>query len=561
MQLQGFKDVAVLGGGITGLATALYVSRQNPDTKISIYEARNNVGGWLQSRKVKVDDGEILFEAGPRTLRPAGNGVLAARLSHELGLDNDTIFTFNSSPAATSRFIYYPDRLVQVPHPRHGLFNVIKTLISEPAFRSLTYRLPLEPALHHRDYYLEDQSIGDFLARRFGAKLVDRVVSAVFHGIYAGDVYQLSANSLMPTQWRDELETGSIMEGVVKSMVEGPEYSARELAFTKTMKGLPALPKETRDRYGRASVFTYRHGLQQLVEKMKEHLAANSNVKFLTNTQVTRLHKEHDGLLRVSSQSSTQPSADSNPPNTAQHSHIVSALSPTHLANLVSSASLAYNLMSIPAVTVMTVNLYYRTPYLHPPGFGYLIPLATPLEQNPERALGVVFDTSYSSDPGSETDTKDMYGPHQDSVSSRGTKMTVMLGGHYWSDWPGFPTDEEGLEMAKSLLRRHLGITEDPAASAVNLQKDCIPQYTVGHEKRIRSIHQKLLDDYSGKLRIASNWARGVGVNDCLRSAWDIAQELDMQNKTGLEAVVEDSKFERVKPVKKKQTSKLVEKS
>jgi len=515
----------------------------------------------LQSRKVQVDDGEILFEAGPRTLRPAGNGVLAARLSHELGLDDDTIFTFNSSPAATNRFIYYPDQLVQVPHPKHGLFNVVKTLISEPAFRSLTYRLPMEPALHHRDYYLEDQSIGDFLARRLGPKLVDRVVSAVFHGIYAGDVYQLSANSLMPTQWRDELEQGSIMEGVVKSMFEGPEFSARQLAFLKTMKDLPALPKETRNRYGRASVFTYRHGLQQLVEKMKEHLATNSNVKFLTNTQVTKLHKEQDGLLQISSQSSTQPSSSSDATTIAQHSHVVSALSPAHLANLVPNASLAYNLKSIPAVTVMTVNLYYRTPFLHPPGFGYLIPLATPLEQNPERALGVVFDTSYSSDPGSETNTEDMCGPHQDSVSSRGTKMTVMLGGHYWSGWPGFPTEEEGLEMAKLLLRRHLGITEDPAASAVNLQKDCIPQYTVGHEKRIRSIHQKLLDDYSGKLRIASNWARGVGVNDCLRSAWDIAQELDMQNKTGLEAVVEDSKFVRVKAVKKKQAPEVVEKS
>ena len=504
----------------------------------------------------------MLFEGGPRTLRPAGNGVLAARLSHELGLDTDTIFTFKSSPAATNRFIYYPDKLVPVPNPQHGIWNMIKTLLFEPAFNSLALRLPIEPWLHHRDYYLEDQSIGDFLARRFGPQVVDRVVSAVFHGIYAGDVYQLSANSLLSTQWRDELEQGSILEGVVKSMFEGPEFSARELAFLKTMKDLPPLPKDTSVRYARASVFTYRYGLQQLVEKLKEQLAANPNVQFLTNTQVTKLHKEEDGRLQVSSGRTAQ-SSEKDITTTAQHSHVISALSPAHLANLVPNASLAYTLRSIPAVTVMTVNLYFRTPYMHPPGFGYLIPLATPLEQNPERALGVVFDTSYSSDFGSETDTQDMYGPHQDTVSSRGTKLTVMLGGHYWSDWSGFPTEDEGLDMAKSLLRRHLGITEEPAAFAVNLQKDCIPQYTVGHEKRVRSTHQKLLDDYSGKLRIASNWARGVGVNDCLRSAWDIAQELDVEDKTGLEAVVEDSKFERVKAVrrKKKTTPELVEKS
>lgn len=38
------------------------------------------MGGWLHSEKVQVDDGEVLFEKGPRTLRPAGNGILMARL-------------------------------------------------------------------------------------------------------------------------------------------------------------------------------------------------------------------------------------------------------------------------------------------------------------------------------------------------------------------------------------------------------------------------------------------------------------------------------------------------
>ena len=73
-------DVAVLGGGITGLACAYYLTRELPRAKITIYEASDRLGGWLSSTRVPVKDGSVLFEAGPRTLRPSSNGALAAQL-------------------------------------------------------------------------------------------------------------------------------------------------------------------------------------------------------------------------------------------------------------------------------------------------------------------------------------------------------------------------------------------------------------------------------------------------------------------------------------------------
>lgn len=65
------KDVAVLGGGITGLASAFYLSQELPDAKITLYEGSPRLGGWLQSRRIDVGNGEVVFEQGPRTLRPA----------------------------------------------------------------------------------------------------------------------------------------------------------------------------------------------------------------------------------------------------------------------------------------------------------------------------------------------------------------------------------------------------------------------------------------------------------------------------------------------------------
>ena len=95
----------------------------------------------------------------------------------------------------------------------------------------------------------------------------------------------------------------------------------------------------------------------------------------------------------------------------------------------------------------------------------------------------------------------------------------------------------------------HLKITETPAAWVVHKSINCIPQYTVGHESRLRNIHDLLLETYGGRLRVAGNWSRGVGVNDCLRSAWDVVNDLKDERRTGLESAVEEKKWVRVKPV------------
>lgn len=64
-------NIAVLGGGITGLATAYFLTQEFPHAKISLFESKEDLGGWVKSEKVKVPGGEVIFESGPRSLRPA----------------------------------------------------------------------------------------------------------------------------------------------------------------------------------------------------------------------------------------------------------------------------------------------------------------------------------------------------------------------------------------------------------------------------------------------------------------------------------------------------------
>lgn len=190
-------------------------------------------------------------------------------------------------------------------------------------------------------------------------------------------------------------------------------------------------------------------------------------------------------------------------------------------------------LANMHAVTVMVVNLYYTDPDILPErGFGYLIPRSIPFEQNPECALGVVFD----SDATAGQDT------------AKGTKVTVMLGGHWWDGMDSYPDEEEGAAMAQSILLRHLNISEQPAKVNASLQRNCIPQYTVGHEARMKKAHEELMAGYHGRLTVAGNSYTGVGLNDCVRAARDVAMRIKHGHSgTGLEEFVAPRAWAQVK--------------
>lgn len=75
MAFQPPKHVAVLGGGLTGLTTAWYLTKFIPDVKVTIYEGSGRYGGWIDSERVEVTaadgtKGTVVFERGARLVQP-----------------------------------------------------------------------------------------------------------------------------------------------------------------------------------------------------------------------------------------------------------------------------------------------------------------------------------------------------------------------------------------------------------------------------------------------------------------------------------------------------------
>jgi protoporphyrinogen oxidase len=151
----------------------------------------------------------------------------------------------------------------------------------------------LEWTRRRRPRGMADESIGSFISRRFNSQIADNLASALFHGIYAGDIYSLSAASIMPGLWFSEGKFGSLTAGILGKLGDVEDYSQARDLYT-----LNRLSKSSADRVDttNASVFSFRQGMQTLPLTLERRLRKLPNVEVKCNTAVKRLEFHPDGV-------------------------------------------------------------------------------------------------------------------------------------------------------------------------------------------------------------------------------------------------------------------------
>ena len=473
-----------------------------------------------------------------------------------LGMGRDIVATSNKSPASTNRYIYYPDHLVRMPGPYPGaglltsLFRNASTILSEPVFKGALGGLFAEPSINPRPLHVEDESVGNFIRRRFGLSVAENLASAFLHGIYAGDLYKLSARTLLPQFYHLEHNDEGIMGSLFTNMYHGRKlYSYPDMLFLAQLSQIDLPPQNLADVLSAlrgSSVFTFKRGLRQLVETLSAALIAAGNVAIKTESRVSNLSfDDTSGGVALELANFKTPNTK---PEKVQHDYLIHCAAPFELLFSFYPGKRLSQLQQMlisetpPSVNVMVVNLFYTDPNLLKGvrGFGYLLPRSVPLEQNPERALGVIF--------GSETSNAESV--QQDTAS--GMKLTVMLGGHWWEGWTplDLPDKDTAVEMARRVLERHLGVRDRPVLAKAKLAFRAIPQYQVGYQQGMKRIHEQLVLSFRGRLKMAgTNVQGGVGVNDCVRKGREVALAVreGWDDRTGLEGFGNEksSMFER----------------
>ena len=447
------KSVAIIGAGITGLTAAFYLKRAG--VPVTVYEAGERAGGVIQSIR---KDG-FLAEFGPNTILETSPKI--AQLVRDAGLAARKLAT---DPKAEARFVVRYGRPIEMPGKPLGF-------ITTPLFTAKAKLAVLrEPFIKPRRDGVEE-SIGQFVVRRFNQEFLDHAIDALVAGIYAGDPHKLSLPHAFPKL--------KALEDNYGSMIKGQIFGARD------RKKSGEVAKD------RAAKFSFDEGLQVLPDT----LAALLGDSLKLNAQVVKLTQIANGWRVTTAQGE------------AEFSVVIYCGTAYKLAqlNLETNSPVdlsAFSEISYPPVGAVVLG-FRREDVAHPAcGFGMLIPKIEGF-----KILGTIVSSAL----------------FPDRAPAGHVTLTSYIGGARYSEL-GLLPPEKLIEVTMADLCVLLGVKGQPVFAHTKTWPQAIPQYNVGYGK-----YRDLLNELEAKnpnLFFAGHYRDGVSLGDSIVSGVNIAERV-----------------------------------
>ncbi len=448
--MQSPAQTVVIGGGISGLACAFRLRQLG--IPVLLLEQSQRVGGVIDS----VQQDGFLFECGPQSFLSTD---LLLELVDALGLGPELL---RADPRAP-RYILTRGRLEPVPMAPPALLTTsLLGISSKWQLLSEPFRRSHPPA--------RDESVADFVRRKFGTELLELLVGPFVSGVYAGDPEKLSLRSAFPSAYEWEKEYGSVLRGAMKSRP----------------------PKEK----PRPTLCSFQGGVVTLVRALGEKLGGSVHL----GARVISMHRGRTNgksqfELSVAHQGRTEllkASAVVVATETEAAGQVLSGISEHFVAQF---TKIEY------APVAVVAGGYREEQMAHPvDGFGFLVP-----RREGMRVLGTVWNSSLF--PG------------------RAPKGMVNL-----TSFAGGATDRELLqssdaEVADTIAQevaRVLKITGQPATTRVQRYARALPQYNLGHGATIAALRE--LCAISPGLFLTGNYLEGPSIGVCVEQAFHTAQ-------------------------------------
>lgn len=246
--------IAVLGGGISGLAAAYQLQKEGKN--FILLEADKELGGKIKSRHLN----GYTFELGPNTVLI--NNPEIKQLLDELDLSKNIILP--DEKAVKNRLVLKNGKLEAIP-------TSLKSAFKSNLFQVKTiFNLIKEPFITQKKTS-EEESLADFSRRRFGKQIYEDFITPFVTGIYAGDPEKMSINHTLSILNNAEKASGSVIKGMMKIM----KKKKRENEFHQ-------LPKQ--------KIFTFQTGLSKLIETLRDKLLNNIQTEAFV-TQISQIDK------------------------------------------------------------------------------------------------------------------------------------------------------------------------------------------------------------------------------------------------------------------------------
>ena len=421
MSAGGRRAVAVVGGGLAGLAAARRLAARG-DVDVTVWEASARAGGVVDTSRA---GGFVREHAANGFLLGAADG--GAELAEELGLALEP-----ASPAARRRWIYRGGALRALGSPADLLRGDLVPL--RGILRALAE--PLQPVRRGGG----DESIADFVRRRLGADVLDGLVAPMVTGVFAGDPEQLSLAAAFPKLADLEAEGGLAVASAARALRRAwAAWSSDE-------------PREP----ARRGIVAPAGGMDALIGALTAQLGDRVRL----GAAVVAIEVEHGGRARsVRLAGGEAHAVDA----------VVLAVPAPAAARMLSDASgeLASTLDEIRFAPIAVVHLGYPRAALAPAtdGFGFLVAKGEDL-----RILGAVFESAIwpSRAPAGHALVRCMMG---------GVRDPDVLA---LSDDELVAQARRDLSRAGVV-----GFADEPVMTSVVRWPRAIAQYTLGHRERV----------------------------------------------------------------------------
>lgn len=322
-------DAAIVGGGVSGLAAAYFLSQSG--LRSVLIEKSPRLGGLIQTDRLE----GCVLEAGPDSFLAAKPHVV--ELASRLGSLKDQII--GSNDAARRVFIVRHGRMVAMPR---GMAMMTPgdwgAALGSNLFSVKTKLKFLQEFVQRPRSRKTDVALGQFVQDHFGAEMLEYVAEPLLMGVYGGNAADLSLRSVLPRFAAYEENYGSLIR---------------------------AVRRERRNARQTGSLFlSFRDGMQSFTDAIAQAVVGHTNV---IHAEAARVERTAGGW-RVFSQSNCLAEARS----------VILACPAHRAAALVASEAplLAQELLAIPYSSAILVTVVYRRDRLRHSlaGFGFLVP-------------------------------------------------------------------------------------------------------------------------------------------------------------------------------------------
>lgn len=489
------RRVAVIGGGITGLAACHFLRQQatvaQQPLDITLFEASDRCGGvfgTLTEGGYRLETGADMFI----TNKPGG-----IQLVRELGLESRLIETQNRYRRS---LILRRGRPVPTPAgfdlmvPRNP-WPLLKSPLLSPAGKLRVMAETLIPGAPR-----EDETLASFATRRFGREAFERIIQPMVGGIYTADPQRLSLRATLPRFLEMEAQHGSLIRAAWQEQraarkrqtanagTTSPEQSAsgaRYGLFLSFDDGMSVLQDELVSQLERTCQLQRQTPVTELIP-----LNGNSTDHAASVTEAAGESVHRGPRYRLQGEAGQ---------SLGEFDGVVLAVPAYRAAKLLAGPApdLAAELSAIEYASAAIVLTGYRLEQISHPldAFGLVIPA---IERRRILAVSCTSRKFPNRAPEGSIQLRTFVG---------GALQQALLE----------ETDERLSEIVREELGSIFGVSGEPELLRVVRWNRAMPQYHLGHVERVGRI--RMLSRSIPTLELAGNAYEGVGIPDVIESA------------------------------------------